>query len=107
MIDTASERRLHIQGACAPEFAAVQETFAENFSTSGEIGAAVCAYKGGKKVVNLWGGYKDVARTVHCEEDTIVIMNSLAKSISALCMHILIDRGKPEFAIAPSPPPDS
>ena len=97
MTETTTESRLLIQGTCAPEFSAVRETFADNFRRRGEIGAAVCVYKDGKKVVDLWGGHKDVARTVPWEEDTIVIMNSLAKSMSALCMHILIDRGKVDF----------
>ncbi len=97
MTETMTENRLLIQGTCAPEFAAVQETFAENFRRRGEIGAAVCVYKDGKKVVDLWGGHKDLAKIEPWAEDTIVIMNSLAKSMSALCMHILIDRGKVDF----------
>ncbi len=97
MSDAMTEDRLLMNGTCAPEFAAVRETFADNFRRRGEIGAAVCVYKDGKKVVDLWGGHKDLARTVPWEEDTIVIMNSIAKSMSSLCMHILIDRGKVDF----------
>ena len=97
MTDTLADGRLLISGTCAPEFAAVKETFADNFRRRGEIGAAVCVYKDGKKVVDLWGGHKDVARTEPWREDTIVIMNSIAKSMSSLCMHILIDRGKVDF----------
>jgi CubicO group peptidase (beta-lactamase class C family) len=88
---------LPIHGTCAPDHAAVYEAFVENFRRRGEIGAAVCVYKDGKPVVDLWGGYKDLAKTELWREDTIVIMNSLAKSMCALCMHILIDRGKVEF----------
>ena len=97
MTDTLADDQLLITGTCAPEFAAVKETFADNFRRRGEIGAAVCVYKDGKKVVDLWGGHKDVARTEPWQEDTIVIMNSIAKSMSSLCMHILIDRGKVDF----------
>lgn len=86
-----------ISGICEPQFAAVREAFVENFRRRGEIGAAVCVYKDGRKVVDLWGGHKDTAQTQPWQSDTIVIMNSLAKSMSALCLHILIDRGKVAF----------
>jgi CubicO group peptidase (beta-lactamase class C family) len=97
MNDVSTEAPLLINGTCEPEFAHVRETFEDNFRRRGEIGAAVAVYKDGKKVVDLWGGYKDLARTQPWQQDTIVIMNSLAKSMSSLCMHILIDRGKVEF----------
>ncbi|MEP9378522.1 serine hydrolase domain-containing protein [Aquabacter sp. CN5-332] len=94
---TVLDAPLHIEGICAPEFAEVREEFVKNFTSRNEIGAAVCVYKDGKKVVDLWGGYKDVDRTQPWEKDTIVIMNSIAKSMSALCVHILIDRGLVDF----------
>jgi CubicO group peptidase (beta-lactamase class C family) len=86
-----------ISGTCAPEFSGVREAFERNFREREEVGAAVCVYKNGKKVVDLWGGYKDLAHAQAWEEDTIVIMNSVAKSMSALCVHILIDRDKIDF----------
>ncbi|TCT00606.1 serine hydrolase domain-containing protein [Aquabacter spiritensis] len=88
---------VQVHGQCDPEFAAVRDAFAENFRRRGEIGAAVAVYKDGEKVVDLWGGHKDKARTDPWREDTIVIMNSLAKSMSALCVHILLDRGLVAF----------
>ncbi len=88
---------LLIAGTCEPEFAAVRATFEENFCRRNEIGAAVCVYKDGRKVVDLWGGYKDKERTQPWQPDTIVIMNSLAKSMSALCAHILLDRDEIDF----------
>jgi CubicO group peptidase (beta-lactamase class C family) len=97
MRDVLAEDGLLINGTCPPQFAAVREAFVDNFRRRGEIGAAVCVYQDGKKAVDLWGGHKDLARTEPWAEDTIVIMNSLAKSMSALCMHILIDRGKVDF----------
>src|SRR5262245_48452509 len=91
--DPAVAAPLLINGTCDPRFAAVREQFVRNFETRGEIGAAVCVYRDGRKVVDLWGGFKDTARTLPWAEDTIVIMNSVAKSMCALCTHILIDRG--------------
>jgi CubicO group peptidase (beta-lactamase class C family) len=86
-----------VDGTCDPAFAAVRTAFEENFRRRGEVGAAVCVYRDGRKVVDLWGGHRDMARTDPWRADTIVIMNSLAKSMCALCMHILIDRHKVDF----------
>jgi CubicO group peptidase (beta-lactamase class C family) len=91
------QRSVPIEGACDPEFAAVRDAFEQNFRTRNEVGAAVCVYRGGAKVVDLWGGHKDLARTDPWRADTIVIMNSVAKSMSALCTHVLIDRGLVDF----------
>jgi CubicO group peptidase (beta-lactamase class C family) len=86
-----------INGVCEPKFAAVRAAFERNFTERGEVGAAVCVYERGRKVVDLWGGHVDLARTTPWAKDTIVIMNSLAKSMCALCTHILIDRGLVDF----------
>jgi CubicO group peptidase (beta-lactamase class C family) len=91
------ERLVPIEGTCDPAFAAVRDAFEQNFRARNEVGAAVCVYQNGEKVVDLWGGHKDLARTDPWRADTIVIMNSVAKSMSALCMHILIDRGTIDF----------
>lgn len=64
-----------------------------NFEHRGEIGSSVCVYKDGEKVVDLWGGYVDRQKQLPWDKDTIVIMNSVSKSMSALCVHMLIDRG--------------
>lgn len=86
-----------IYGDCHSDFAAVRVEFERNFLERNEIGAAVTVYRGGEKVVDLWGGYKDQARTEPWSEDTIVIMNSITKSMCALSMHMLIDRGLIDF----------
>ena len=83
-----------IEGFCDTEFAAVKETFYENFSSRNEIGAGVCVYKDGEKVVDLWGGHKDEDRQNPWTEETIVLMNSVAKSMCALAVHALSDQGK-------------
>ena len=91
---------IRVNGTCDPAFEAVRDEFERNFRERGEIGAAVCVYQDGKQVVDLWGGYKDLERTWPWAQDTIVIMNSVAKSMCALCTHILIDRGLRRFRCA-------
>lgn len=92
-----TDSEIPIAGHCHSDFSAVREEFERNFRERGEIGAAVAVYKDGEKVVDLWGGHKDKQRTKTWDQDTIVIMNSLAKSMSALSVHILIDRGLVDF----------
>lgn len=50
-----------INGFVAPGFEAVREQFEANFARRREIGAAVAAYHGDAKVVDLWGGLCDPA----------------------------------------------
>jgi len=88
-----SELEIHIEGFCDPKFSSVKEEFYENFATRNEIGSAVCIYEDGKKMVDLWGGYRDEGGTQPWTEDTITLMSSIAKSMSALCVHVLVDRG--------------
>jgi CubicO group peptidase (beta-lactamase class C family) len=85
--------QIRIEGTCNPDFAAVRRAFEDNFEHRGEIGSSVCVYKDGEKVVDLWGGYVDRQKQLPWDKDTIVIMNSVSKSMSALCVHMLIDRG--------------
>jgi len=83
----------NIQGTCHPDFSAVQEALEKNFVQHGEIGSAVCVYHRSKKVVDLWGGYQDAGHTIPWHENTMCLMYSIAKSMCALCIHILSDRG--------------
>ena len=100
-----------LEGECQPRFEGVRKALATNFAERDEIGAAVCVYHEGKKVVDLWGGHMDEARTRPWQADTLSLMYSIAKSMSALSVHILADEGKvdleapvarywPEFAQA-------
>jgi CubicO group peptidase (beta-lactamase class C family) len=40
-------------------FRPLADEFARNFTERGEIGAAFAVYQDGRKVVDLWGGYRD------------------------------------------------
>jgi CubicO group peptidase (beta-lactamase class C family) len=88
----------------------VREAFARNFSEHGEVGAAVAAYVGGRKVVDLWGGSADHDGTPY-GEDTLQLVFSTTKGVTALCANLLAQRGEldvdapvshywPEFAAA-------
>ena len=51
-----------IHGSVAPGFEEVERAFTKNFSERGELGAACAVYHQGKKVVDLWGGYRDATQ---------------------------------------------
>jgi CubicO group peptidase (beta-lactamase class C family) len=102
---------LTIDGHCDPRFTAVREQFFGNFAQRGDVGAAVCVYLDGVRVVDCWGGHADAARTRPFGADTIVSVASTTKGMVALCAHMLAERGKldldapvarywPEFARA-------
>ncbi|MGW1783311.1 serine hydrolase domain-containing protein [Streptomyces sp. NPDC002143] len=106
-----SEHVPQVHGHCDPRFAAVRTAFEENFRDRDELGAAVSVTVDGVPVVDLWGGWADAARTRAWERDTLVNVWSTSKGPTALCAHILADRGLldldapvadywPEFAAA-------
>lgn len=83
-----------IQGRCDPKFGEVREEFARNFSERGDIGASVSVVVEGETVVDLWGGIADPATGASWREDTITVVMSMTKGATALCAHILADRGE-------------
>ncbi|WP_030454680.1 serine hydrolase domain-containing protein [Herbidospora cretacea] len=80
-------------GTTAPGFEPVQDAFADNFEHHDEIGAAVCVYVDGKKVVDLWGGVADPQTERPWTEDTLQVVFSTTKAITAACALHLVDRG--------------
>ncbi len=83
---------VEIKGFCEKQFEAVKSAFRENFDRGTEVGASFAATLNGKIVVDIWGGYKDAAKTQAWEQDTLVNVYSTTKVMAALCLHILIDR---------------
>jgi len=86
-----------IDGTCAPGFEAVRDAFAANFRAGHDVGAGVCVYQHGQVVVDLWGGYRDAARSDPWTPDTIVTTYSNGKGWLATCMNMLLDRGAIEL----------
>ena len=82
-----------VDGVCDPGFEAVADAFARNFSHEQDVGASFSLFQGGRKVVDLWGGYADAARTRRWERDTLVNVWSTTKGIMALCVARLNDQG--------------
>ena len=82
-----------INGTVKEGFEPISEAFANNFAEHGEIGASFCVYQDGEKVVDLWGGSMDKARTKPWQESTLVNVWSTTKGMMALCIARLNDQG--------------
>jgi CubicO group peptidase (beta-lactamase class C family) len=83
-----------VRGTCDPRFERVREEFERNFAARNELGAAVSVIVGGEPVVDLWGGIADRDTGRPWERDTMNLIMSCSKGVTALCLHILIDRGE-------------
>ena len=71
----------------------VADAFRRNFSERGEVGAACAVYRDGRKVVDLWGGYRDGRTRAPWEEDTLVTVFSTTKGVSGLAIAVAHARG--------------
>ena len=83
-----------VQGHAHDRYAPVRAAFEQNLGSGADVGAAFCATVEGETVVDLWGGFADKARTRAWEKDTIVNVYSTTKTMAALCVLLLADRGE-------------
>lgn len=83
-----------IAGFCDPAFKLVKHAFIDNLEQRGELGASVSVIHKGRLVVDLWGGYQDIAKTKPWEQDTLVCVMSVSKGIASLCLLALAHQKK-------------
>lgn len=84
---------MDVHGFCEPGFEAVRDAFVENFKVANEVGASVAVTRDGAPVVDLWAGDADPKGTPWAE-DTIANVYSTTKTMVAISVLILADRGK-------------
>jgi len=84
---------MNAHGRVAEGFEEVRVEFERNFAERGEIGAAVSAYWRGEKVVDLWGGRRSPTGDDPWEEDTMVVVFSATKGVSAMTVALAHARG--------------
>ena len=82
-----------VRGTVADQFAPVADQLRRNASELGEVGAAVSAYLGGEKVVDLWIGDAAADGSRAWAEDTLAMIFSSTKGLVAFSAQILADRG--------------
>lgn len=84
---------LHIEGTVSKRFEPVRKAFIENFTARGELGGACCIYQDGEKVVDLWGGVTQRETRTPWRADTMAILHSTTKGLSAMVMALACSRG--------------
>lgn len=82
-----------LRGTIAPGYERVAEAFLRNFTEHGDVGAACCVHVGGAPVVDVWAGDADRATARPWARDTIVIVFSSTKGVTAVAANQLIERG--------------
>lgn len=81
-------------GWTAPGFEGVRDAFEQNFADGLEVGAAFAAYHRGQPVADLWGGVADQDTGRPWEEDTIILVFSTTKGVTAICANRLAQEGR-------------
>lgn len=84
----------YAQGWVASGFEGVRDAFERNFTDNSEVGAAFSAYHRGRKVADLWGGVADADTGRPWEEDTIILVFSTTKGVTAICTNRLAQEGR-------------
>jgi CubicO group peptidase (beta-lactamase class C family) len=78
-----------------PDFAPLAVAL-ERMIARGPGGAALCVYRGGEVVADLWGGARDAAGTPWLK-DTLCVAFSTTKGVTSTALHMLVDRGKVDY----------
>jgi len=83
-----------VEGFYDPRFQGLLDEFLENFRSRDEVGASLCVKQDGDTVIDVWGGVADGARDRVWREDTVSVIFSCTKAATALCAHLLHERGQ-------------
>ncbi|NMN99488.1 serine hydrolase domain-containing protein [Antrihabitans stalactiti] len=83
----------HINGDADEGFGRVVDEFRRNFTSRGDIGAALAVYQGDRPVIDLWAGVRDKNTGALWERDTTVNIFSSTKGIAALVLATAVSAG--------------
>src|SRR5215212_2723696 len=89
----AAARNALDHGYAGNGFEPVRNAFVENFSRRRELGGGCCIYRKGEKVVDVWGGIRNKATGEPWQRDTMVLVYSATKGLSAMTLAIAHSRG--------------
>jgi len=89
--------RHQISGAVHPRFEGVRAVFEDNFMRRGEVGASLCVWHQGERVVDLWGGTRGKGDERPWEADTLTTVFSCTKGVASMALLKLIERGALEL----------
>jgi len=80
-----------IDGTCSEDFLPLRDLLEKNLATGEDAGASVAVVHDGELVVDLWGG--EARPGVPWERDTVTLVWSVSKSMSALGVLTLVEQG--------------
>jgi CubicO group peptidase (beta-lactamase class C family) len=83
-----------VNGTCDPRFDSVRAALASNIAAGEDLGASLVVDIDGERVIDVWGGHRDPARTVAWDENTITNVWSTTKTVTSLAALMLADRGQ-------------
>ncbi|TLF73885.1 serine hydrolase domain-containing protein [Nocardia cyriacigeorgica] len=83
-----------ISGTCDPRFDDLREALRRNLDAGEDLGASIAVTVDGTAVVDIWGGWADADHTAAWHRDTITNVWSSTKTVTALAVLLLIDRGR-------------
>ncbi len=81
-----------VKGSCSGRFEPVRDVLAEKLASGDELGASIAINVDGQVVADMWGGFRDEAKTVPWTQDTITNVWSTTKTITNLAALMLADR---------------
>jgi len=84
---------IEIHGDCAAGLEAVRDAFAASFDGSPDMGAALAIRHRGELVVDLWAGTADPRTHAPWQADTLSVIFSCTKGITAILAAQLVDEG--------------
>ncbi|WP_345529394.1 serine hydrolase domain-containing protein [Nocardioides endophyticus] len=80
-----------VHGSCQPAYEPLRDLLASRLADGSELGASVAVVHDGELVADLWGGEARPGES--WREDTIVQVWSVTKTMAALTVLVLADRG--------------
>ena len=83
-----------VQGSCAPGFEGVRAAIAATLDSGRDVGACAAVTVDGELVADVWGGVIDQQTGAPWERDTIINVWSTTKTMAALSLLLLVDRGE-------------
>jgi CubicO group peptidase (beta-lactamase class C family) len=86
-----------VRGAATDKFAGLVEHLEKTITSDADVGASIAVIHHEELVVDIWGGYRDEAKTTPWDRDTLVNVWSSTKPMNFLIALMLYDRGELDF----------
>jgi CubicO group peptidase (beta-lactamase class C family) len=92
MFEASHMTELH--GSVNAPFEPVRDAVEKQLRAGTEVGLSLAVDVDGERVVNLWGGHRDAARTQPWQADTVTNVWSITKTVTSLAALMLVDAGE-------------